>query len=141
MKKVFTFISLLCLTIFLSACSNKSEISNENKLTSYQSITLEETIQKIQEKEDFYLYVGRPTCQYCVKFSPNLETAIQNTQVPVYYLNTDEEKTEEATAFVQKEGIQTVPNLAYYKAGQKVRYLIKGSESSLEEIEDFLKQE
>ncbi len=140
MKKIISLIALFCLTAFLSACGQQSDSSDSEKLTSYQSITLKEVVQKIQDEEDFFLYVGRPTCQYCAKFGPNLEEVITDTQVTVYYLNTDEENKEEVTAFATNEGIKTVPNLGYYKAGKKINYLVKGSESTLKEIEEFLKQ-
>lgn len=140
MKKFFGMIGLIALSILLFACGNQSKDSTTKNRTTYQPITLKQVVKKIQNKDDFYLYVGRPTCQYCQRFVPNLEKVIEKTQVTVYYLNTDEEKTEEATAFADKEGIKTVPNLGYYKDGKKINYLVKGSESSLDEIEKFLKQ-
>ncbi|CQR25298.1 thiol-disulfide isomerase and thioredoxin [Streptococcus varani] len=141
MKKIITFLCLMASTIFLVACTSQSKTTDEKNLTSYQSISLSEAVQKIQNQEDFYLYVGRPTCPYCVIFSPNLEKAITTTQVTVYYVDTDQEKQEDVKIFAQKENIQTTPNLSYYKAGKKMKYLVKGSESSVKEIEDFLTEE
>ncbi|MGT2811123.1 thioredoxin family protein [Streptococcus minor] len=132
---------MLTFSLFLGACSEKANSKAKQELTSYKAIRLEEVVEKIQNKENFYLYVGRPTCHYCAKFSPILEEAITHTQVTVYYLNTDNEVLTEAQNFVAKEEIQTVPHLAYYRDGQRQSYLEKGSQANLEEIESFLEQD
>lgn len=141
MKKIISLLCLLTFSIFLGACSEKANSKAKQELTSYKAIRLEEVVEKIQNKENFYLYVGRPTCHYCAKFSPILEEAITHTQMTVYYLNTDNEVLAEAQNFVAKEEIQTVPHLAYYRDGQRQSYLEKGSQANLEEIESFLKQD
>ena len=141
MKKIIPFLFLLFLSVVLIACGKQSDSTDNQQLLTYQSISLTEVAEKMQNKESFYLYVGRPTCQYCATFSPNLEKAIVNTQVLVYYLNTDEEDAISAQAFAENEEIKTVPNLAYYQDGQKQTYLEKGSQASLQEIEAFLMQE
>lgn len=132
---------MLTFSLFLGACSEKANSKAKQELTSYKAIRLEEVVEKIQNKENFYLYVGRPTCHYCAKFSPILEEAITHTQVTVYYLNTDNEVLAEAQNFAAKEEIQTVPHLAYYRDGQRQSYLEKGSQANLEEIESFLEQD
>lgn len=141
MKKIISLLCLLTFSLFLGACSEKANSKAKQELTSYKAIRLEEVVEKIQNKENFYLYVGRPTCHYCAKFSPILEEAITHTQVTVYYLNTDNEVLAEAQNFVAKEEIQTVPHLAYYRDGQRQSYLEKGSQANLEEIESFLEQD
>lgn len=141
MKKIISLLCLLTFSLFLGACSEKANSKAKQELTSYKAIRLEEVVEKIQNKENFYLYVGRPTCHYCAKFSPILEEAITHTQVIVYYLNTDNEVLAEAQNFVAKEEIQTVPHLAYYRDGQRQSYLEKGSQANLEEIESFLEQD
>lgn len=141
MKKIISLLCLLTFSLFLGACSEKANSKAKQELTSYKAIRLEEVVEKIQNKENFYLYVGRPTCHYCAKFSPILEEAITHTQMTVYYLNTDNEVLAEAQNFVAKEEIQTVPHLAYYRDGQRQSYLEKGSQANLEEIESFLEQD
>lgn len=141
MKKIISLLCLLTFSLFLGACSEKANSKAKQELTSYKAIRLEEVVEKIQNKENFYLYVGRPTCHYCAKFSPIVEEAITHTQMTVYYLNTDNEVLAEAQNFAAKEEIQTVPHLAYYRDGQRQSYLEKGSQANLEEIESFLKQD
>lgn len=138
-KKIVSCICLLLCLVFFYACQPSQE-AKSGVITSTQSISLEEVEKKIHGQEDFYLYVGRPTCPYCQKFFPNLEKAIHDTQVPVYYLNTDEEASDLVKNFVSSQNIQTVPHLTYYQNGEKQAYLEKGSQTPLEEIEQFLKQ-
>ena len=137
MYKFIKITSIVLLCIFLISC--KVQQKTEKKLETYQAITLAKVEKKIQQEDSFFLYVGRPTCPHCRAFAPQLEKAIQHTQVTVYYLDTDEEEPERIQTFAQDAAIQTVPHLTYYENGEKMRYLEKGSESSLAEIEDFLK--
>lgn len=104
-----------------------------------EPIHLAQLREKLANKETFYVYVGRPTCPYCRKFEPNLNKAMEETQIEVYYLDTDAEEASEVTTFVDSQGIETIPHLTYYKEGKKGNFLVKGSESSLKEIKDFLK--
>ncbi|MGT2754492.1 thioredoxin family protein [Streptococcus ovis] len=137
MKKIMTSLLVLLMGVCLVACHTQQK--TEKKLETYQAITLAKVEKKIQQEDSFFLYVGRPTCPHCRAFAPQLEKAIQHTQVTVYYLDTDEEEPERIQTFAQDAAIQTVPHLTYYENGEKMRYLEKGSESSLAEIEDFLK--
>ncbi|MDG4498977.1 thioredoxin family protein [Streptococcus suis] len=138
-RKFIKCICVLFCSITISACQPSQTVKTED-ITTTVSISLEEVNNKIYNQEDFYLYVGRPTCPYCQRFFPNLEKSIKDTQVTVYYLNTDEESNEHVKNFVSVHNIQTVPHLTFYKNGEKQEYLEKGSQSPIEEIKDFLKQ-
>ncbi len=141
---------LLLVFLFLVACHSPSSTERSTPLSSpttssksevhfYTNSSLTAIKKKIDFDQAFYLYVGRPTCPYCNRFLPKLEEAIRTTNVPVYYLNTDEETdTAAVTDFLTTQDIQTVPYLAYYRGNQRVAFLEKGSESSLKEIETFL---
>lgn len=137
MKKILVGFTIFFLGLFLVACQTKQEESKE--INTYQTVRLSAVKEKIQNEENFVLYIGRPTCPHCRAFAPQLEKAIQATQIQVYYINTDEEEPADIQQFASTSAIKTVPHLAYYKEGEKVNFLEKGSESSLAEIEDFLK--
>lgn len=137
---------LLLLFTLLSACQATAApsidtSSSQNSTTDIRTepIRLAQLREKLANKETFYAYIGRPTCPHCRKFEPKLQEAIKRTQVPVFYLNTDEEDSAEASHFVDSQGITTVPHLTYYKEGETGAYLKKGSEATVGEIEIFLK--
>ncbi|TCD45982.1 thioredoxin [Streptococcus sp. X16XC17] len=139
MKDILKITSVVLVCLSLIACQSHPTEStaatlqaSEIQINTTSSITLSELRNKLAQKESFFLYVGRPTCPYCRKFQPNLDKAMEETQVSVYYLNTDEEEAKDITDFVDSQGIETIPHLTYYKDGQKSDFLVKGSESSVE---------
>lgn len=59
-----------------------------------QTITLEEIVEKSNNKEEFMVYVGRESCKYCRAFTPVLEKYMQDysQDIPIYYFYTQEYK-------------------------------------------------
>lgn len=136
---------MLSLLALLTACQMTSSPSHNiqsnqerrNEIST-EPIHLAQLLEKLANKETFYVYVGRPTCPYCRKFEPTLLKAMEDTQIPVFYLNTDEEELTEINNFVDSQGIETIPHLTYYKDGEKGDYLVQGSEASIDDIKVFL---
>ena len=146
-KKILSLLFSIC-TISLLAILylnfKKREIiipgSYKEAMTYVKKIPLSEAQEKINNKEDFILYIGRESCPYCQKFAPKLAVAIQKTNQTVYYLDNDSKERIDITAFAHDMNIKTVPNLLSFKKGSKENYLKKGSKSSIEEIMELLTQ-
>ena len=87
----------------------------------------EETIKEIEKLMDSktgeLIYLGRPTCTYCEKFSPILESASDKYQFGYYYLNTDELSSTNLTKVLELLEIDPdsfgTPTLAVVKNGKK----------------------
>ena len=156
MKK-HTLVSLLFCSVLLTACTQGEKTNQEKTASSNQieqvdqetlsykdyvapltPIDFEELTVKMQNGDQFVLFLGRETCQYCNIFVPKLYEVLQEKSVPVYYYDTEDRDNQELIAFREKFGIETVPNLSYYEGDQLVATLEKGSQSSLEEITDLL---
>ena len=103
----------------------------QEAMTYVKKIHLSEVQEKIDNKEDFILYIGRESCPFCQKFAPILAVAIQKTNQTVYYLDNDSKERKDITAFAHDMNIKTVPSLSSFK---------KGSKSSIEEIMELLTQ-
>ena len=144
-KKILTLLFSIC-TISLLAILylnfKKREIiipgSYKEAMTYVKKIHLSEVQEKINNKEDFVLYIGRESCPYCQKFAPKLAVAIQKTNQTVYYLDNDSKERKDITSFAHDMNIKTVPNLSSFKKGSKETYLTKGSKSNIDEIMDLL---
>lgn len=69
------------------------------------------------------VYIGRPTCTYCQKFSPILEEVSKEYNIDYYYVNTDEIASEELAAILEKLGKTSskfgTPYLAVVQNGEK----------------------
>ena len=138
-KKTTILIFSICIISLLAILYmnfKKGEIitpdSYKEAMTYVKKIRLSEVKDKINNKENFILYIGRESCPYCQKFAPKLAVAIQKTNQTVYYLDNDsKERKDITTSFAHDMNIKTVPNLSSFK---------KGSKSSIEEIMELLTQ-
>lgn len=144
-KKISILLFSICTVSLLSILYinfKKKEIITPNSykeaMTYVKKIHLSEVQDKINNKEDFILYIGRESCPYCQKFAPKLAVAIQKTNQTVYYLDNDSKERKDITSFAHDMNIKTVPNLSSFKKGSKETYLTKGSKSSIDEIMDLL---
>ena len=98
------------------------------------TITYEEILNKIEEKETFLVYIGRDSCKYCKIFTPIMTTILEesNLQTPIYYFFTQEYKNkineevsgaqEEWDAIKSRLGIEYTPSFIFYKNGEPTYY-------------------
>lgn len=89
-----------------------------------------------------YLYVGRPTCPDCREFVPLLNKVVDEEEVEIYYLNTDDYKgTEEGktklSEVLLEYGISEIPVLSYFEDGSYVKMDREGY-GNVDKIKDFL---
>lgn len=68
-----------------------SNNSNANKY--FKEISIEEYFNMIDSEDLSHVYIGRPTCSICVKFTPLLEKYTLDNKIAVNYLNTDKLST------------------------------------------------
>ncbi|MGL5549309.1 MAG: thioredoxin family protein, partial [Culicoidibacterales bacterium] len=52
---------------------------------------------RLDNQEDFLVYIGRPTCSACVEFLPKLESAAKTNELIVDYYNVDDASAESET--------------------------------------------
>lgn len=80
MKKIILYMLILTTALFtLSAC--------DKKLTTYEELTYNEVMSKLDNKESFALFIGSSECSHCADYKITLEKFIKDKQVKVYYLN------------------------------------------------------
>ena len=86
MKKV-----LLVLFVLLSLTACNKKFSKGEVVTAYA----DEILEKLENKESFIVYVGYDDCQSCKEFKPILNQLIENYDITIYYLPTDDKQTED----------------------------------------------
>ena len=92
MKKV-----LLVLFVLLSLTACNKKFSKGEVVTAYA----DEVLEKLENKESFIVYVGYDDCQSCKEFKPILNQLIQNYDITIYYLPTDDKQTEDQLNEIQ----------------------------------------
>lgn len=154
MKKKIMIIVSVCLLMIIGFVSwNKhSEYKAEQRITklapSNYRVNLKDTTEidvdgldkAVNGKlaGDYYIFIGRPTCPYCRKFSPVVNKLSKNNKI--YYFNTDANQTTEKLKKIVKQQlkIQTVPYITYVHDG-KVAKGISDSSASIERVESLAK--
>ena len=89
--------------------------------------------------EGTFVYIGRPTCRYCRRLEPNLEQALQELELPMYYFETaDARRIDEnrMLELLEPLGIPGIPIIVYIVNGEVADYLI--GVHSVGEIIEFL---
>ncbi|MGT2888109.1 thiol reductase thioredoxin [Streptococcus didelphis] len=124
MKKHLLFLLLILLStnlftkdVFAAGASKYSlqytqEILNYQKeLKSFKKISISDLQSKMNNEEEFYLYIGRGSCPHCRAFVPKLSEVVKQRNVTVYYLDTEHASmNEDIRAFRKNYNIVFVPN-------------------------------
>lgn len=78
----------LFLIFFLLGCHSVTpiDITTDQSLTTYETITTDELVSLLNEKADFILYISSVSCSSCQAFEPYLEEYIQETHIKVYQI-------------------------------------------------------
>jgi predicted bacteriocin transport accessory protein len=106
LKKILAL--LLCMFI-LCGCSYKSYIVDT---------TLDEVKEKIENKEDFILYIGSKTCSHCAQYRPKLEDVANEYEITVYYVDVSTLSTEEENELKNIANYTGTPTTAFIYDGE-----------------------
>ena len=88
---------LLVLFVLLSLTACNKKFSKGEVVTAYA----DEVLEKLENKESFIVYVGYDDCQSCKEFKPILNQLIENYDITIYYLPTDDKQTEDQLNDIQ----------------------------------------
>jgi len=69
--------------------TNTGNDETEYDVSRFTEITAAQLIELWNGEEKSFIYIGRSTCGYCVKFLPYLNQAIDEFGIKAYYYNTD----------------------------------------------------
>lgn len=108
----------------------------DKAVAGFIGIDAAEAAAKEDAGEDFYLYIGRPTCRWCRKLLPSMAAVFAERGVDLFYLDsTDTAQDEQLAAFRDRHGVKTVPTVFHFVGdGEPLRL-----EVDLELDEDDLK--
>lgn len=118
MKK-YLLLGLISLILVLTACGG-SKMEDSKQL---DKITLAEFQKKLENKDNGFVYIGRPTCPDCQAFQPTLDAVLKDKDMRLDYFDTDaarKEKEEQTKQFLQDMKVKTVPVIFYIENGKEV---------------------
>lgn len=134
-KKIIAVFAVLVVIVGVIIGVSVSESKKaEEKLQKY--------IEIIDKKDTQLLFLGRPTCSYCVQFQPVIDALKKDYDFKYQYINTDELSSKGLSKILSKLGIDEsefgTPYLSITKGGK----VIAEQSGALErkELFDFLKE-
>lgn len=88
-----------------------------NKLTTYEEISYDEFTKKIENKEDFILFIGSETCQHCAAFKDTVNSVVKNYQIKIYYIDINKFDDSEKNKFKTIINFNATPTTVFIKNG------------------------
>lgn len=85
---ILSFVLVVFFSIFMKDYNKKKKVTTEESvLETFITIDLDKTIEKINNKDQFILYIGSETCPTCRTFSTNLKKVQQKLKFTSFYLS------------------------------------------------------
>lgn len=141
MRIIKLFLAIFVLSLILSGCAKNSTEKYYEHLDNSNAtqITDQDLVELDSSGRDFILFIGRPTCQYCREFVPKLEKANEKINRKIYYIDSRKYLNGYLSEFRSKNNVKIVPTLIRVKNNKVVAMTTKGSESTVQEINQILK--
>jgi predicted bacteriocin transport accessory protein len=139
----------LCVVLVFSilfSCSSNSNISVDettNKIPELIELSKDELDDKIDSRETFYIYFGRPSCPDCVIFEPKLKELVKTSKYDIYYFNTEAKasKKKEMREYIVSYGINEVPSILDIQKGDVIKVYDGQTDRDIQMLESKLVKE
>lgn len=139
MKKIGLIILSIGI-LFFTGCGNslydKYKAVNKGNYKTYQNITYDEYVKKIDDKDTFILFIWQTGCSHCEDFEPKLNEIIKYYGLEIYGLNLKDLDEEQYAKLKNKTFVTGTPATVYFKDGAYESKLV--GDKSEEEIIKFL---
>ena len=76
-----------------------SSSSVELEEAGFNEVTIDEYLKLVNSSEKSIILVARPTCYYCQQFTPVLKQAMEDMNLTINYINTDNLSSDDWTSF------------------------------------------
>lgn len=115
-KKNFLAIAIIALAIIIGGLVVYN-LFFKNNLT---SLTVDEVIEKINNKDSFVLCITQTTCTHCNSYKPKLEKVSENYDLEIFYIDIDKYEQEEINNFKKYISFDgSTPVTAFIKDGEE----------------------
>lgn len=157
---LITFLGIICILMFYNqinqdpdqvnspiknsstssqSVENKKEALYEDKVSKFTSLMASDATKKINENENFFLYLGRNNCPDCQEFVPKLYNLAISKKLNIYYVDTINSKDDELIKLRKELGVATVPS--FYFISQQISKLDLGKEELGAFVEEHVNQQ
>ncbi len=126
MKNKFLIIMGSIIIILVAVIIIFGDHDNNEYLTEINYNTL---VKKIDNNEDFILYIKQTDCQHCMKFTPVFEKVLKNYKIKAYYLNLTNLESENRSKLYSIVKVDGTPVVYFFENGKAISTTIDGNKS------------
>lgn len=117
---------LIIITLIIISLVGIIVLLDEDDEKYLSEITYNELVKKIDNEENFILYIKQTNCSHCQKFTPNLQKVLNKYHIKAYYLNLTNLEDENKESFYKLVPVDGTPVVYFYEKGEQLPTKIDG---------------
>ncbi len=117
---------LIIISIIIIVLVGLIILLSEDEEKYLSEITYNELVEKINNEEDFILYIKQTNCGHCQNFTPNLQKVLTNYKIKAFYLNLTNLEQENKKDFYELIPVDGTPVVYFYEKGEQLPTKIDG---------------
>lgn len=102
--------------IYAGVVLNNKE-KNENKY--FHELTIDELVEKCENKESFILVISQTTCSHCAEYKPRLKKILAKYKIDGYYIEKDLLDEEQTAKLNSIANISGTPTTVFIEEGEE----------------------
>lgn len=92
-------------------------------------ISLNEVVNKIEDKKSFILYIKQTDCEHCKAFTPNFISVLSQNNIKAYSLNISNLSEDENTTYSELFDVEGTPTVLFFNDGNESLIRIEGEQT------------
>ena len=94
-----------------------------------KDISLNEVVDKIDNKDSFILYIKQTDCEHCKSFTPNFISVLSKNNIKAYSLNISNLSEEENTTYSELFDVEGTSTVLFFDKGNESLIRIEGEQT------------
>ncbi len=120
---------LIILAIIIIALVAVIFIFSNDESKYIHEISFSEVVNKIENKDDFILYIKQNGCEHCRAFTPNFVSVLSDNNLEAYALNLSDISEEDNESYEEMFDIDGTPTVLFFDDGNESLIRISGEQT------------
>ena len=122
-KWLIAFIAVIIALIIVAI------VFSEDEGKYIKDISLNEVVDKIDNKDSFIQYIKQTDCEHCKSFTPNFISVLSQNNIKAYSLNISNLSEEENTTYSELFDVEGTPTVLFFDKGNESLIRIEGEQT------------
>lgn len=122
-------LGLIIFAIIIIALVVVAVVFSENEEDYIHEISIKEVIKKIDNKDDFILYIKQSDCEHCKEFTPTFMSVLRENDIKAYSLNLTNLSEKDNELYEKTFDVEGTPTVLFYNKGNESLIKIEGAQT------------